>query len=955
MRLRRLVICALLAASALATPTAFADKPTDAPTTKRPDTPLARAAEAVKKGDYAAAERELAAVKGGPDRLAALVQVAEIRQLTGRHDAALETAKEIAKLGKKGKAAAAPVVARSLATTGKTDEAIAALRAVERDPEARRARVLLGELLIEAGRRGEARAPLMTLVEDYNDDKIAKNDAEGLSLVGRAAHLLRSARDANDAYNDAEKAGGGARVETLLWRADLFLEKYDPGHAGQVVKEALRLAPRDPRLHVAMANVKLDSTLDFEAAESEVKQALEVDPGFTDAYFVKAGLALRDLDIAAADAAADQGLKTNPGDLPLLSMKAAIRFLADDKAGFAAAKQRVLDKNPQYARFFEIVSEFADWEHRYDEIVSLMREAVKVDKNDGKAFATLGLNLIRAGDEKGGLDALRDAAKKDKFNPRVPNTLDLFDKDIATQYVTVDGTTFRIRYHKDEKAVLERYVPRMLEEAWRSMVTRYKFTPKTPVTIELYADPQAFSIRTSGLPNVGIQGVCFGQTLAAMSPMAGPFNWGNVLWHELGHVFAIQQSKAHVPRWFTEGLSEYETIVRRPEWQREEDPALFAALRGGRIPRVEAMNRAFTHVDSAEEVTTAYYAASQILVFAAQEFGFDKVVAMLPRWGAGERTPEVIQGALGVGPDELDRRFKKWLEPRLARYATQFVPDLHAPPLDDARKAVLADDKNAKKHVALALALLADGQKPEADATLDEALRLDPAQPDAHFVRARFALGDKDLAGARRELDAVIAGGHDGYSVRMEAASIAEAERDDKALGGHLEAAARLDPTQSEPLAGLWELAKRKKDAAAELAALRRIAPLEQHDRRVWRLLLKKLVERGEWEEARKVGEGALFVDVHTAATHRLYARALARTGRHLSAVYELNTALLCKPPAAEQAEIYGELVKAYDRLGRKDLSSRAREYGKAVAAAAPKVPPKRGKGGPKGDDEEDR
>ena len=72
-----------------------------------------------------------------------------------------------------------------------------------------------------------------------------------------------------------------------------------------------------------------------------------------------------------------------------------------------------------------------------------------------------------------------------------------------------------------------------------------------------------------------------------MSPRAEPFNWGNVLWHELAHVFAIQLSKNHVPRWFTEGLSEYETIIRRPEWQREDDPALYAALEGKRVPPID--------------------------------------------------------------------------------------------------------------------------------------------------------------------------------------------------------------------------------------------------------------------------------------------------------------------------------------------------------------------------------
>ena len=79
-----------------------------------------------------------------------------------------------------------------------------------------------------------------------------------------------------------------------------------------------------------------------------------------------------------------------------------------------------------------------------------------------------------------------------------------------------------------------------------------------------------------------------------MGPGAEPFNWGNVLWHELGHVFAIQQSKNHVPRWFTEGLSEYETIARRPEWQREMDPELYVALAHNRLPGAVDMNRVFS-------------------------------------------------------------------------------------------------------------------------------------------------------------------------------------------------------------------------------------------------------------------------------------------------------------------------------------------------------------------------
>ncbi len=99
-------------------------------------------------------------------------------------------------------------------------------------------------------------------------------------------------------------------------------------------------------------------------------------------------------------------------------------------------------------------------------------------------------------------------------------------------------------------------------------------------------------------------------------------------------------------------------------------------------------------------------------------------------------------------------------------------------------------------------------------------------------------------------------------------------------------------------------------------------------------MYLERLVQKGQWEEAAKIGEGALFVDVANPKIHRLYARALARTGRFVSAVYELNSAIVCKPKPKDQAEIYGELALAYDRLKSPDLAAKAREYQKQVSRA---------------------
>ena len=88
------------------------------------------------------------------------------------------------------------------------------------------------------------------------------------------------------------------------------------------------------------------------------------------------------------------------------------------------------------------------------------------------------------------------------------------------------------------------------------------------------AIPTHYAVRTVGLPDIGVAGVCFGRVITALSPTNHAFNWGMVLAHELAHVFAIQLSRSRVPRWFTEGLSEVETMRARPEWARHDDVAL---------------------------------------------------------------------------------------------------------------------------------------------------------------------------------------------------------------------------------------------------------------------------------------------------------------------------------------------------------------------------------------------
>ncbi|RYE93852.1 MAG: tetratricopeptide repeat protein, partial [Myxococcales bacterium] len=877
--------------------------------------------------EYPVAEAELRKAATGADRGTALVGLARVMLETGRLDEAIRTADEAAGVDRAAKVAAAPIKARALMRRGKLDEALKACDAVKGEDEARRARLVGGEILLRLGRSRDAEPYLMSLINDFNSKKITPRDAEGMALVGRASHLLRSKRDANEAFDDAERAGNKS-PELFLWRAQLFLEAYNLARAEQMVRSALKAAPDLAAAHLAMAEVKLAQTLDFDAAELAVQKALSIDKMLPGAHFVRAGIALRDMEIEQADRSLAEGFAIDPRDLDLLGMKVAVRFLADDRAGMDAAFKAVFAQNAESARPYQIVAEYADWEHRYHEIVDLMKKATQLDPQDGANFVSLGLNQIRVGDETDGVASLDRGFKKDRFNVRAFNTLNLYERDIPQHYESAKvGERFLVRYPKNERKVLERYMPGFLEAAWADMSKRYGFQPHTPVGIELYGSREHFSIRTSGLPNVGIQGVCFGETLAAISPKAEGFNWGMVVWHEVGHVFAIQQSKNHVPRWFTEGLSEYETIVHRAEWAREEDQALYLALRRGKIPAIEQMNRAFTHADDARDMTTAYYASSQIIVFMAEKYGMPRLVTMLRAWGEGKRTPEVLRTALGVGGDEVDRQFRAWLDVRLARYKTQYMPDLHARPLEQVEKEAQDRPQSADAQVQLALARLASGEPEGAVAALEAARKIDPKNADVRYLRARLALQKKKPLEARQELEALIADKHDGYAVRMLLADIALGEKDAARATAHFEAAAALDPSQSEPLQALADLARKTKDDDRELKYLRPLARIDQHDRRVWRRLLAKLVARQQWDEAKKVGEGALYVDIHGGETHTLFAQALLAAGDTDRALFEADSALLCEGiKAATASQASTVLARAHLKKGDAPKARAARE-----------------------------
>jgi tetratricopeptide (TPR) repeat protein len=872
-------------------------------------------------GEYARAEVALRSL--AQTTAAAYTLLGRLLYETGRYAEAIDAAL-LATEDASQRVAATTVQGQSLAALGRLDEAELAYRSIADDPLAYRARADLGGLLLDRGRRQEGRPWLEALLDSYQRHETTS--AIALNAVALAARRLGEFRLANDVFRQAALLDR-SRADTQLSWAQMFMDKFDDKHAGQSVLEALAHNPRHPLAHAMMAKLQLRQSMDFDEAEAALQRALAVNPNLVVAYVIRAGMALRNMEISVADLALDRALAVNPKDLEALSMRAAARFLADDAAGLDQAKRAVLQINPTYSRMYSIISEYAEWEHRYPELVSLAREALKIEPEDALARATLGLNLLRMGEEQAGLAELRAAWDLDHYNVQVFNTLNLYDHAIKQEYVDFTSSPFDIRLHKDERAVLEPYLVPMLAKAYADLRKRYAFTPQGPLHIELYADPVQFSVRTTGLPSIGVQGVCFGKVVTGLSPKAGHFNWGQIVWHELSHVFHLQLSRGRVPRWFTEGLAEYETTVARPEWKREDDPLLYDALREDRLPPLETMNRVFTRARTPHDLMTAYYAAFSAVKYVVERFGIERVRGMLKLWGEGKPTPEVVQSALGISLAQLDREFRAFTTERLAHFGTEFQVDF-APYRDlgeaRARASAAPTDADAQATFAMASILVEDFASAESAARA--ALRIAPQHRIALFALARVALQNHDAVEAERCLRAMIASGADGYGLRMMLAHAALARTALLEALPELEAAIKLDPDRPEAWQSLLEVAAGLKNEALATRAVSALAGLDQHDREVHAAYLALLAKHEAWPEVVREGQTALYIDPANPALHWHLGRAYLETGKPAVALPELDRALALGYP--EVGDIQLTRARVLLALGK-------RPQAKAAARAA--------------------
>ena len=556
--------------------------------------------------------------------------------------------------------AAVAVLARLAIARGGYDEAVKMLEPVATANPRSDAALELGLLQQRLGHADQANRLLMSV---YNlGNSASTGDGEALLRAGRAAQALTRPEDAKLLYNAASRALGSDPAIETAW-GTLLLEAYNMGEALKSFQQALELNPKWAPALVGIAQTLADE--DPPAAADSANKALSIDPGLADAHLLLAQLDLDNTRYDDARNRINQVLKANDADLDARSLLAAVAYVRSGRTAFDAEAARVLAINPKYGELYRVAGDLSARNYRFDEAVTLTREAVALDPANTRAFGDLGLHLMRTGDEPEARKALDRAFKEDPYDRVTFNLLQLLDT--LEKFDVVQDGDLTFKFDPAESAILREYAVPLAHKALGTLSAKYQFNPKGPILIEVFPKHDDFAVRNLGLPGlIGALGACFGRVVSIDSPHArapGTFSWEATLWHELAHVVTLQMSNQRVPRWLTEGISVYEEGRARPEWGRDMEVPFAVALEQGKTLKLKDLNSGFTKPDT---IALAYFEASLLVDHIVASRGEPALRNLLLTYGKGVEGDAAIQEGLGVSIDQLQTTFDGAVDARFA-------------------------------------------------------------------------------------------------------------------------------------------------------------------------------------------------------------------------------------------------------------------------------------------------
>jgi cellulose synthase operon protein C len=691
-------------------------------------------------------------------------------------------------------------------------------------------------------------------------------NARELARAGRALHAIDRIPDAKAAFLEATRlAPNDAGIEAAF--GDMFLAKYNNAEAVKSYQRVLELDPRWAPALIGAAHA-LENENPPQAA-TLVKRALEINPNSVDAYVFLANQAIDAEKRAEARELLNKALAINPSSLDARGTLAALAYVEDKPEEFEAEVAKVLAISPNHGEVYRTAGELVAHNYRFEDAVALTRKALALTPNDPRALADLGAQLLRTGDEPEARSALEASFKIDPYDVVTFNALSLLDS--LDKFETIRDGDLIVKLSKEEAPVLREYTVALAHQALSTMAAKYEFTPKGPILIEMFPKHDDFAVRTLGLPGmIGALGACFGRVVTLDSPKARPpgdFQWEATLWHELGHVITLQMSNQRVPRWLTEGISEYEERRAHREWARQMDFTFASLLNRDETIKLKDLNAAF---QDPKLIGIAYYQASLVVDHLVATFGQSGLNKLVRAYATGVDTETALKDVLHTDFDTLQIGFDSYTERTFgALQRVLVVPkdvQLAKASPDELRKLSNENPRSYPVQLAYGHALRKAGSTDEAMQVFERAAALAPSATGDDSPRAQMAeiaLEKKDRTRAIAELTALLNADFENVGAAHKLASLLkEAGVTDPArLRPVYERIVALDPFDGEARAALGRMAIQRNDVEFAAREFRTVIALKPIDPAVAHTdLAESYLKAGKRDEAKRQTLAALEI-----------------------------------------------------------------------------------------------
>lgn len=258
--------------------------------------------------------------------------------------------------------------------------------------------------------------------------------------------------------------------------------------------------------------------------------------------------------------------------------------------------------------------------------------------------------LLRARPEPGGLlyTAIREAGRKQAWL-------------LTRNWRSRESRHFVVRYRPED----EEMVPLVIDAAesfYPPLSRRLGYEAPDKILLVLYPDRQGLRRMFGWSDGEDAMGVYWGGVIRLLSPRAWDwlepegslveeFRRTGPLAHELTHYLLDYRTAGNYPRWFSEGLAQYEEyLLTGYQWVEPESDSDVYSLTD--------LERRF---DRLPNQPAAYRQAFLLVSYLAARYGDEKLQGIIRELARGKPFAAAVNRSLGVTREELQAGYTNWL------------------------------------------------------------------------------------------------------------------------------------------------------------------------------------------------------------------------------------------------------------------------------------------------------